>query len=120
VLVGTTYPDVVLGAWVRGNQNIANLSVIAFRELINPSLKDSYAEGKGRFVDVTKATGAYGDMGVTETLAPYGSIPKPVADVCRITWYCEKGDIHANKAGYRIIAKMVAAELPIAPVGSRR
>jgi len=120
VMVGTTYPDVVLGAWVRGNQNIANLSVIAFRELINPSLKASYAEGKGKFVDVTKETGAYGDMGVTETLEPYGSIPKPVADVCRVSWYCEKGDIHANKAGYAVIAKMVAAELPIAPVGSRR
>jgi lysophospholipase L1-like esterase len=112
VLVGTTYPDVVLGAWVRGNQNIANLSVIAFKQLINPSLENSYAEGKGKFVDVTKKTGAYGDMNVTETLAPYGSIPRPVAEVCRITWYCEKGDIHANKAGYRIIAQMVAAKLP--------
>jgi lysophospholipase L1-like esterase len=116
VMVGTTYPDVVLGAWVNpggaGAQNIANLSVVAFKSLINPTLKASYAEGKGKFVDVTAKTGAYGDMNVTETLAPYGSIPKPVADVCRITWYCEKRDIHANKAGYAIIAKMVAAELP--------
>jgi hypothetical protein len=86
--------------------------VVAFKSLINPTLKASYAEGKGKFVDVTAKTGAYGDMNVTETLAPYGSIPKPVADVCRITWYCEKRDIHANKAGYAIIAKMVAAELP--------
>ena len=120
VLVGTTYPDVVLGAWVRGNQSIASLSVVAFERLINPTLKDSYAEGNGRFVDVTRETGAYGDMSVMETLAPYGSIPKPVAEVCRISWYCEKGDIHARKAGYAIIAKMVAAELPLAPVGSRR
>lgn len=116
VMVGTTYPDVVLGAWVNpggaGAQNIANLSVIAFKSLINPTLKASYAEGKGKFVDVTAKTGAYGDMNVTETLAPYGSIPKPVADVCRITWYCDKRDIHANKAGYAVIANMVAAELP--------
>lgn len=116
VMVGTTYPDVVLGAWVNpggaGAQNIANLSVVAFESLINPTLKASYAEGKGKLVDVTAKTGAYGDMSVMETLAPYGSIPKPVADVCRITWYCDKRDIHANKAGYRIIAQMVAAELP--------
>ena len=124
VLVGTTYPDVVLGAWVRpggaGARELAGLSVLAFQSLINPTLKDSYAEGGGSFVDVTAATGAYGDMSVMEKLSPYGSIPKPVADVCRITWYCEKRDIHANKAGYAVIAKLVAAELPIAPVGSRR
>ena len=122
VLVGTTYPDVVLGAWVRpggaGARELAGLSVLAFQSLINPTLKDSYAEGGGSFVDVTAATGAYGDMSVMEKLSPYGSIPKPVADVCRVSWYCKKRDIHANKAGYRIIAEMVAAELPIAPVGS--
>ena len=124
VIVGTTYPDVVLGAWVNPGgdsaKSIANLSVVAFKSLINPTLKASYAEGQGKFVDVTAKTGAYGDMSVMETLAPYGSIPKPVADVCKITWYCEKRDIHANKSGYRIIAQMVTAELPIAPVGSRR
>ena len=116
VIVGTTYPDVILGGWVNpggpGAENLAKLSVVAFQSLINPSLKASYAEGKGKFVDVTKETGAYGDINVTETLAPYGSIPKPVADVCRISWYCEKRDIHLNRAGYGIIAKMVAGELP--------
>ena len=112
VIVGTTYPDVVLGAWVRGNPNIANLSVIAFKSLINPALKESYALGGGKFVDVTAETGAYGEMSAMETLAPYGSIPKPVADVCKISWYCEKGDIHLNGSGYKIIARMVAAELP--------
>jgi hypothetical protein len=86
--------------------------VIAFKSLINPALKKAYASGKGSFVDVTAATGAYGDLTVFETLAPYGSIPKPVADVCRISYYCDKGDIHLRTPGYKIIAKMVAAELP--------
>ena len=116
VLVGTTYPNVVLGAWVNPGgadaQGLANLSVVAFKNLINPTLKESYAAGKGTLVDVTAATGAYGDMSVMKTLAPYGSIPKPVADVCKVSWYCSKRDIHANKAGYRIIAGLVAAELP--------
>lgn len=116
VMVGTTYPDVILGGWVNpggpGAQNLAKLSVIAFQSLINPSLKASYAEGKGQFVDVTAETGAYGDINVMENLAPYGSIPKPVADVCRISWYCDKADIHLKKSGYAVIAKMVAAKLP--------
>jgi lysophospholipase L1-like esterase len=115
-IVGTTYPDVVLGAWVNpggeSSKSLAGLSVIAFQSLINPALKKAYASGKGSFVDVTAATGAYGDLTVFETLAPYGSIPKPVADVCRISYYCDKGDIHLRTPGYKIIAKMVAAELP--------
>ena len=115
-IVGTTYPDVVLGAWVNPGgesaKNLAGLSVIAFKELINPALKKAYASGKGSFVDVTAATGAYGDLTVFETLAPYGSIPKPVADVCKISYYCDKADIHLRTPGYKIIAKMVAAELP--------
>ena len=115
-IVGTTYPDVVLGAWVNPGgesaKNLAGLSVIAFKSFINPELKKAYASGKGSFVDVTAATGAYGDLTVFETLAPYGSIPKPVADVCKISYYCDKGDIHLRTSGYKIIAKMVAAELP--------
>ena len=41
-IVGTTYPDVILGAWVNGDaasQSLANLSVVAFKSLINPALK---------------------------------------------------------------------------------
>jgi len=115
-IVGTTYPDVILGGWVNpggdGAKSLAGLSVIAFQSLINPSLKKAYGSGKGSFVDVTAATGAYGDLTVFETLAPYGSIPKPVAAVCKISYYCDKGDIHLRTSGYKIIAKMVAAELP--------
>jgi hypothetical protein len=94
------------------SKDLAGLSVIAFQALINPSLKKAYGSAKGSFVDVTAATGAYGDLKVFETLAPYGSIPKPVAAVCKISYYCDKGDIHLRTPGYKIIAKMVAAELP--------
>lgn len=111
-LIGTTYPDVVLGAWVHPGgaaaESLAKLSVIAFKSLINPSLVTAYGKGKGSLVDVTTATGGYGSMSVFETLAPYGSIPKPVADVCRISYYCDLGDIHLNTAGYRVVAELVA------------
>src|SRR4051812_16605024 len=33
-IVGTTYPDVILGDWVLGNQQLAQLSVVAFQQLI--------------------------------------------------------------------------------------
>jgi lysophospholipase L1-like esterase len=113
-IVGTTYPDVILGQWVREpvNQDLAKLSVVAFKSLINPTLSEQYKAVGGRLVDVTRKTGAYGSLDDLTTLAPYGQIPVPVAQVCKLTWYCEKGDIHARKSGYGVIADMIVATLP--------
>ena len=115
-IVGTTYFDSVLGAWVKpggaGGKSLAELSVVAFQSLINPALKKAYDSAKASFVDVTAATGAYGDLKVFENLAPYGLIPKPVADMCRLSYYCDKGDIHPRTPGYKIMSKMIVAELP--------
>jgi lysophospholipase L1-like esterase len=115
-IVGLTYPDVILGGWVSGqpaDQNLARLSVVAFRQLLNPTLKAAYESVKrGSFVDVTAATGAYGSLDELVDFPPYGMIPKPVAEVCRLTYYCEFRDIHARTVGYREIADLIAASLP--------
>ena len=113
---GITYPDVVLGAWVSGqpaDQDLARLSVPAFKALINPALRAQYRSvRRGRFVDVTAATGAYGPLDELTTFAPYGALPKPVAEVCRLTYYCAYRDIHARTNGYRLIADLIANTLP--------
>jgi lysophospholipase L1-like esterase len=111
-IVGLTYPDVILGDWVRGNQSLAELSVVAFRDFINPALKKQYESVKGSFVDVTAATGAYGSLDETTELAPYGVIPRPVAEVCQLTFYCETRNIHARSNGYKLIADLIAKTLP--------
>ena len=114
-IVGTTYPDVILGQWVGPNprQDLARLSVVAFKELINPALEQGYAAAGGRFVDVTAASGAYGSLDeTTSRLAGYGTIPLPVAKVCEYTFYCEFRDIHARTDGYRLIAELIVATLP--------
>ena len=113
-IVGTTYPDVILGQWVRPpvDQDLARLSVVAFKSLINPTLRAAYESVGGRLVDVTRATGAYGSLDETTTLAPYGQIPVPVAKVCELTWYCSNGDIHSRRAGYGVIADLIVATLP--------
>ena len=64
------------------------------------------------FVDVTRATGAYGTLEDLTVWPPYGRIPVPVAEVCRLTWYCQKGDIHARTNGYRVIADLISRRLP--------
>jgi lysophospholipase L1-like esterase len=113
-IVGVTYPDVILGKWVgpEADQDLARLSVVAFKTLINPALEQGYAAGRGRLVDVTAASGAYGSLEETTTLAPYGAIPVPVAKACRLTYFCEFGDIHARTRGYRLIARLVVGTLP--------
>ena len=113
-IVGITYPDVILGQWVGENadQDLAKLSVVAFKQLINPTLTKAYEAVGGRLVDVTARTGAYGSL---EELVPLPSgelVPEPVARVCELTYYCEFRDIHARTDGYRIIAKLVARTLP--------
>jgi lysophospholipase L1-like esterase len=110
VIVGTTYPDVILGGYLSddpGVQQLAELSIVAFEDFINPALQEQYEAVDGVFVDVTAATGAYGPFDETTTLEPYGEIPVPVAQVCELTWYCEFQDIHAKTRGYRLIAELV-------------
>ncbi|MBJ7332754.1 MAG: hypothetical protein JHC95_22860 [Solirubrobacteraceae bacterium] len=113
-ITGITYPDVILGAWVgeNPNQDLAKLSVVAFKSLMNPALKKAYEGVDGKFVDVTTATGAYTPLEQTTELAPYGVIPTAVAEACRLSFYCQYRDIHATTEGYRIIADLVAKTLP--------
>jgi lysophospholipase L1-like esterase len=110
LIVGTTYPDVILGEWVSGapnGQQLATLSVTAFQAIINPALQAAYTAAGAEFVDVTAASGAYGALTDLTPVAPYGNIPVPVAKVCELTYYCEQRDIHPRAAGYELIADLV-------------
>ena len=114
-IVGITYPDVLLGNALSSNAKIkqlAQLSVVAFKSLINPTLQAVYTGAGAKFVDVTAATGAYGSLTTTTTVAPYGKIPVPVAKICQLTYYCQYQDIHPRTNGYAIIAGLVVGTLP--------
>lgn len=117
-LIGLTYPDVILGTYVYPSQPpsasrvaLAKASVVAFRSLINPNLVKAYGSAGGVLVDVTAATGAYTSLTRTVRLSPYGFLPLPVASVCSLTWFCARGDIHANTRGYTLIGRLVVARL---------
>jgi lysophospholipase L1-like esterase len=116
-IIGSTYPDVILGAYVfpvhpapTAAVNLAKVSVVAFKSLVNPALSAAYATSFGAFVDVTKATGAYTSLTRTVRTKAYGTIPVPVASVCALTWFCKKGDIHPTNAGYTLIGKLIVAK----------
>lgn len=112
-IIGLTYPDVILGQWVyppgQANQGLATLSVTAFKTLINPELEKAYASAKAKFIDITADTDAYQPLTQTTTLAPYGTIPAAVAEVCNVTWYCQLGNIHAKTVGYQLIGQKILA-----------
>jgi lysophospholipase L1-like esterase len=115
-IVGTTYPDVILGLYLSrepSSRNLAELSVVAFRNLINPALKQAYLAIGATFVDVTAATGAYGSLASSTTLPPYGKVPLPVAKVCELTYFCLYHNIHPRTAGYNLIARLIVGTLPI-------
>ena len=126
-IVGLTYPDVLLGLYVYptfkapANVSLANLSTLAFSGFINPALKTAYTSvPDGKFVDVTAATGAYTPLttlakmpkSTKVTDVPKGTeVPKAVVEVCKLTWYCQLGNIHANTKGYLEIGKLIKTTL---------
>jgi lysophospholipase L1-like esterase len=122
-IVGITYPDVVLGAYVNPGgaaaQTLAQLSVEAFDSLINPTLKSVYTSGvpNGIFVNVTDAPSRQASAGadtpftLTHTTKAFGVIPDAVREICQLTYFCSLQNIHANSDGYRFIGKLIVAAL---------
>lgn len=112
-IVGLTYPDVFLGAWVSPSfpdgQDLARLSVPLFHDFFNKTLKAEYDKINATFVDVTAATGAYDPLTRITQDPTYGPIPTPVARVCALTYFCTHTDVHPTRAGHEAIATAVTA-----------
>jgi lysophospholipase L1-like esterase len=110
-IVGLTYPDVFLGAWVSpefpDGQSIARFSVSLFRDFFNTALKAEYAKVDAEFVDITATTGGYEPLTDLTQDPTYGQIPTPVAKVCELTYFCEHTDVHPTRAGHETIAAAV-------------
>ena len=72
------------------------------------ALLQGLADGSVRIVELTQP--------LTETTpwpsAPSGRIPTAAADVCSLTYYCQRQDVHPKTQGYGVIAGLVVATLP--------
>jgi len=115
-IIGSTYPDVELGLWVKpalpNSLALVTGSLSAFQDDINPGLKKAYDSVGASFVDVTTATGAFGPF-VSTNDPTFGMIPVPVAKVCALTYFCDGTfNIHMTTAGYHVIADLEAKTLP--------
>ena len=112
-IVGLTYPDVFLGAWVSpefpNGQDLARMSVPLFRDFFNTALRAEYAKIDAEFVDVTATTGGYGSLTDVTQDPEYGPIPAPVAKVCALTYFCDLTDVHPTPEGHAVIADAILA-----------
>ncbi|MDP9416317.1 MAG: SGNH/GDSL hydrolase family protein [Actinomycetota bacterium] len=108
-IVGMNYYDPFLAAWLEGSagRTVARRSMELAREF-NDQLEAVYAAYDADVADVERAFATT----VTAAAPDEGARPLNVARICRWTWMCtEHRDIHANDAGYRVIARTFLAVL---------
>ncbi len=109
-IVGMTYYDPFLAYYLGTptQQPLASESV-GLAQAINNALTSDFKAVGGKTADVATAFSTYVPFTQTSTLAPYGTVPTAVAQICTLTWMCAASpvgpNIHANNAGYTLIAQ---------------
>jgi lysophospholipase L1-like esterase len=111
MVIGMTYYDPFLAYYFdAAASSDAQLSVALARE-VNGSLQAAFARADERVADVATAFGTYIPFTQTTPL----TVPVAVAKLCELTWMCaprpQGPNIHANTAGYRLMAQTFAREL---------
>jgi lysophospholipase L1-like esterase len=115
-IAAITYYDPFLADYLTGTtgQTVAADSVLLAKQ-VNGDLTSDFQARKVRVADVATAFETYTPFTTTTTLPPFGTVPLAVADICKLTWMCaskpQGPNIHANAAGYKKIATVLAAAL---------
>lgn len=99
-IVGSTYADILLGEYAKGDRDRAERSVTVFKREVNPVMQSAYAASGIGFVDATAGFGGY----------------RPLADaaaqICRYAYSCESDtDVHLNARGYRRLARLIERKI---------
>jgi lysophospholipase L1-like esterase len=109
--VGMSYYDPFLADWLTGTQGqsvaLASLTALAG---INSAEQTEYSGAGFGFADVFGAFKST-TFSTTMTVAPYGKLPTAVAEICKWTFMCSIGNIHANPTGYGVIATAFKAKM---------
>jgi lysophospholipase L1-like esterase len=116
IAVQTEY-DPFLQFWLKGDEgskSLASASVFIAKSQVNDAIIKGVKAAKLKVADVATAFDTYTPFEQTTTLDPYGTVPVAVAQICKLTWMCSGPngpDIHANAAGYQVIADTFAKAL---------
>ena len=106
-LVGMTFYNPFLQSWFT-NPGLAEATVKIAKEQFNAELVKAYKKQGFKIADVGTAFGTYKPFTQTTTYKGRTGVPVAVANICKYTWMCSPTlgpDIHANTAGYKLIAK---------------
>ena len=118
-VVGMNYYNPYLSSWLEdaAGQTLAVESAQA-ATILNGLLGTTYATGGMLVADVADAfkSDDFVTMVPTTLPAPNDNLPLSVANICDFTYQCDPDpvgpDIHANNAGYALIAATLEAVLP--------
>jgi lysophospholipase L1-like esterase len=114
-IVAMNYYDPFLAAWLSGpaGQAVATQSV-QILQVLNGLEANAYVAGDIEVADVAAAFSTT-DFTTQVPLPGVGTVPLNVARICQWTWMCAPPpvgpNIHANDAGYHVIADTFAALL---------
>ena len=108
-IVVLNYYNPFLAAWLTGpaGQQVAALTT-QLQAMLNGAVAASAASADSDVADVATA---FRSADTTPVATAYGTIPTDVATICAWTWMCSRSDIHANDAGYAVLADVVAGRL---------
>jgi lysophospholipase L1-like esterase len=121
-IIGMNYYNPYLSSWLEGpdGQVLATESAQA-GVVFNDSLNATYATAGIPMADVYAAfeSDDFSTIVSSSLLPPNDTLPINVANICAFTYMCETPpigpDIHANVAGYGLIAETLIGVLPAAP-----
>ncbi len=108
-IIVLNYYNPFLAAWLTGpaGQQVAGLTT-QLQTLLNGAVARSAATVGADVADVATA---YRSFDTTPVATAFGTIPTNVATICAWTWMCTRNDIHANDAGYAVLAATVVGRL---------
>jgi lysophospholipase L1-like esterase len=114
-LVAMTLYDPFLQLYLMGSSRSEALTIDAYARNLNEALERLYRMGGFRVAHVDTAFKTYELTQQTTTPGYPSPVPLAVAEVCRLTWMCAPPpigpNIHANQAGYAVIAGAFASAL---------
>ena len=108
-IIVLNYYNPFLAAWLTGpaGQQVAALTT-GLQAMLNGAVARSAASADADVADVATA---FRSTNTTPVATAYGTIPTNDATICAWTWMCSRSDIHANDAGYAVLADVVAGRL---------
>ncbi|MFL6107263.1 MAG: SGNH/GDSL hydrolase family protein [Marmoricola sp.] len=107
VSVGMNYYDPFLAYWLTGAQGqVLATASVSLLVAINTVETTEYLAHGFKVADAMTAFHTL-DFANKRVVAPYGKLPRNVADICEFTSMCSLNNIHPTPQGYQILADAV-------------